>query len=80
MCARRLDEELAEYQKRIGCEEYRKQYKRLYEKTSKHIGRFSGLKYENSPEKLKQIKEKYKNGISKETINEMLGIKEEKEK
>ena len=36
--------------------------------------RFSGKHYENSPEKIKQLKEKYKNGISLKTINEMLEL------
>ena len=35
-------------------------------------GRFSGLDYENSPEKLKSIKEKYKNGVTKDIIAEMM--------
>ncbi len=34
--------------------------------------RFSGLKYENSPDKLNAIKEKYKNGVTEEILKEML--------
>ena len=30
--------------------------------------RFSGLKYENSKERLEKIKEKYKNGVRKEIL------------
>lgn len=37
-------------------------------------GRYSGLEYENSPEKLDAIREKYKNGIPEGTIEEWLGI------
>ena len=37
-------------------------------------GRYSGLDYENSPEKLAAIREKYKNGIPEGTIEEWLGI------
>ena len=36
--------------------------------------RYSGEKYINPPEKIQQIKEKYKNGVSIDVINEMLGI------
>lgn len=36
--------------------------------------RNSGEHYENSPDKLKAIKEKYKNGVSLEDINRMLGV------
>lgn len=47
--------------------------KRAYEnKFTK--GRYSGKKYENSPEKLQAIKEKYKNGVTIGHINQMLGI------
>ena len=31
-----------------------------------------GLEYKNSPEKIKEIKEKYKNGVTEEIIQEML--------
>jgi hypothetical protein len=39
-------------------------------------GRYSGLDYENSPEKLDAIREKYKNGIPEGTIEAWLGIGE----
>ena len=32
-------------------------------------GRFSGLNYENTEEKIEAIKEKYKNGVPKETLD-----------
>lgn len=35
-------------------------------------GRYSGKVYENSPEKLQAIKEKYKNGVTVEHIKAML--------
>ena len=69
-------DELKAYRELIGAEAYRKLYNYLYLEAKTKKSRFSGEKYENSPEKLKQIKEKYKNGVSKETINQMLGIKE----
>ena len=34
-------------------------------------GRFSGKKYENSPERLAEIREKYKNGITPEIMKEL---------
>lgn len=34
--------------------------------------RYSGLVYENSAEKLAAIKEKYKNGVTKEILEELL--------
>ena len=39
-------------------------------------GRYSGLDYENSQEKLEAIREKYKNGIPEGTIEAWLGIGE----
>jgi hypothetical protein len=39
---------------------------------AKNNKRFSGKHYKNSPEKLAAIKEKYKNGVSKSIIEEML--------
>lgn len=36
-------------------------------------GRFSGLDYDNPPEKLEAIKEKYRNGVSVDDIAEMVG-------
>ena len=41
-----------------------------FEKTRKEHGRFSGLKYENPPEKLEAIKEKYKNGVTMDILEE----------
>ena len=35
--------------------------------------RFSGLDYDNPPEKLEAIKEKYRNGVSVADIAEMVG-------
>jgi hypothetical protein len=35
--------------------------------------RYSGLVYENSAEKIETMKEKYKNGVTKEILAEWLG-------
>lgn len=43
---------------------------------NRNIRRYSGLKYINTEDKIKQIKEKYKHGVSMNVINEMFGIKE----
>lgn len=55
----------------------RRRYKEWYNKNRKsektrNRGRFSGKEYENSPEKLQAIKEKYKNGVTIEHIKAML--------
>ena len=39
---------------------------------AKYNGRASGKKYTNSPEKLNQLKEKYKNGVSDKMIEEWI--------
>jgi len=75
---KKLDNELESYKRKIGRENFKNLYRRVYAKTHSNK-RFSGRKYKNSPEKLAAIKEKYKNGVSKEFINEMLGIKDMKE-
>ena len=40
----------------------------------KEYGRFSGLKYENTPERLEQIKKKYSNGVTIDILKEMFNI------
>lgn len=70
------DEELREYQKELGSEQYRALY--LYEanKTRRLIRnniRHSGKDYVNSKEKLNAIKEKYRNGVTQEIMEEWLG-------
>ena len=49
---------------------YRKRKKKNNIET-KIYGRFSGKVYENTPDKLEQIKQKYKNGITAEIILEL---------
>ena len=70
------DEELRAYQKRIGAKQYRDLY--LYEankvrRLTRTDTRNSRTHYVNSEEKLNAIKEKYKNGATKEILNEWLG-------
>lgn len=67
-----VDRELRAYAKRIGRKEYERQYSQLYQEAKQHKARYSGLSYSNSSDRLKAIREKYKNGISKDTINNML--------
>ena len=69
--SKKLDDELEIYKQKIGKENFHNLYIRVYAKTH-YNKRFSGKKYENSPEKLAAIKEKYKNGVSKSVIEEML--------
>lgn len=68
------DDELLLYRRQIGDTKYRKQYLALYRFAQQSKHRHSGEEYENSEERLKQIKEKYKNGVSASVVNEMLGI------
>ena len=56
------------YLERVICLEYKENYRKEYKK----YGRNSGLKYKNSKERLQQIKEKYKNGITYKMILEMI--------
>ena len=70
------DEELRVYQKRLGAEQYRALY--LYESNKvrrlmRNNIRQSGKDYVNSKEKLNAIKEKYKNGVTQEIMEEWLG-------
>lgn len=44
----------------------------MKKKKCKKYGRNSGLKYENSKQRLKEIKEKYKKGITFDMILEMI--------
>lgn len=47
----------------------------LHNSSKSYVRRYSGERYINPPEKIQQIKEKYKNGVSIDVINEMFGIK-----
>ena len=64
------DPELLAYRDKIGADEYNRQYKRLYN-TNKSNKRYSGRKYENPEEKLMQLREKYRNGVTLNDIKEM---------
>ena len=70
------DEELQAYQERIGDKQYRALY--IYElnkakRYARNDTRQSRKDYVNSKEKLNTIKEKYKNGITQEIMEEWLG-------
>ena len=67
-----MDKELKEYCDRIGRKEYRKEYCRLYSEAKQHKERYSKLEYKNSKEKINQIKEKYKNGVTPEILAEFI--------
>ena len=68
-----LDPELREYQSEIGKEKYKK-IQINYCIKSKRIRdnnlRASRKRYENSEEKLMEIKEKYKNGVTMDILKE----------
>lgn len=67
------DEELREYQMEIG----QKEYRRILSYTCNRSARIrdndlraSGKHYENTPEKLEAIKEKYRNGVTDDIMKE----------
>lgn len=66
---------LEEYRKEIGSKEYRIQYSEIYYLTKyryEHDVRHSHTKYENSKDKIDEIKEKYKNGVTENILKEWL--------
>ena len=70
------DEELRAYQKRIGAKQYRALF--MYERSkANRLGkaniRNSRTHYVNSAQKLDAIKQKYKNGVTQEIMEEWLG-------
>ena len=68
------DEELREYQRQIGQKEYRKIQMNFCNKSARirnYNLRASGRHYENS-EKLEQIKEKYKNGVTMDILKKFI--------
>ena len=70
------DEELQEFQHEIGQKEYKKLQMNYCTKSARirdYNLRASRKHYENSEERLKEIKEKYKNGVTQEIIEEWLG-------
>ena len=69
------DEELREYQLKIGQKEYRKIQMNYCNKSARirnYNLRVSGKHYENSEEKLEQIKEKYKNGVTMDILKKFI--------
>lgn len=70
------DQELSKFRMDLGPEEYRRQYETLYRFAQQSKHRYSNVEYTKTKEELLEIKEKYKNGVSKKVIYEMLGIKE----
>ena len=68
-----MDKELLAYRNIIGEKQFRLEYHRLYSETRNTPDkRYSGKDYKNTSDKLKAIKKKYKNGVTKEHIEEML--------
>ena len=69
------DEELREYQRQIGSKEYRKLQMNYCNKSTRirnYNLRASRQRYENSEERLKEIKEKYKNGVTMDILKEFI--------
>ena len=71
------DEELREYQRQISSKEYKKIQMNYCNKSARirdYNLRASKKHYENSEQRLKEIKEKYKNGVTKEILSEWIGV------
>ena len=71
------DNELREYQHEIGQKEYRKFQMNYCNKSARirnYNLRASRKHYENSEEKLEQIKEKYKNGVTMDILKEFVSF------
>ena len=71
------DEELREYQRQISSKEYKKVQMYYCNKSARirdYNLRASKKHYENSEQRLKEIKEKYKNGVTKEILSEWIGV------
>ena len=69
------DEELREYQLKIGQKEYRKIQMNYCNKSARirnYNLRVSRQQYENSEEKLERIKEKYKNGVTMDSLKKFI--------
>ena len=69
------DEELREYQHEIGQKEYKKFQINYCNKSARirnYNLRASRETYENSEEKLEQIKEKYKNGVTMDILKKFI--------
>lgn len=64
------DEELREYRSLIGSNEYHKQYLKYYQESKQKKSRFSGEIYDNSAERLQEIKAKYRNGVTQSILEE----------
>ena len=67
------DEELREYQMEIGQKEYRRILSYTCNRSKRILDndlRASGKHYENTPEKLEAIKEKYRNGVTDDIMKE----------
>ena len=68
---------MREYQRQIGSKEYKKVQTCYCNKSARirdYNLRASKKHYENSEQRLKEIKEKYKNGVTKEILSEWIGV------
>lgn len=67
----RYTDEQKDYIALIGPKEYKREYARLYTQARTSNSRYSGRRYDNPPEKITEMKEKYKNGVTREILDEM---------
>lgn len=64
-----MEQDLYEYRLAVGNAEFWREYRRLSRPTKR---RHSGRTYENPPEKIEAIREKYKNGVPMESIEKLV--------
>ena len=67
---KKLDDELMEYKRKIGKNEFKSLYAKLYQE-AKCNKRFSGEHYINTEDKINAIKDKYKNGVTNKILSEL---------
>ena len=70
--SKQVDPELLQLRQEMGAKEYERVYHKLYNKVRYSNQRASGEHYENSKERIQAIKEKYKNGVTREILDEFI--------
>lgn len=70
---KKLDNEIEKYKQEIGVDKFREEYAYIYnlsDRIKKNELRYSRKRYDNSQQVLELIKDKYKNGITEDILNE----------
>lgn len=70
---KKLDDEIEKYKQEIGVDKFREEYAYIYnlsDRIKKNELRYSRKRYGNSQQVLELIKDKYKNGVTEDILNE----------